>query len=86
MDGTNDHTEERIAGLLRLLPPAPAGWVEAAQELPGALVGIDVLVARATADAAYRAHVLQGLEQALLDAGLEASPAVVEALRHRLQR
>ena len=37
MDGTIDHTEERIAGLLRLLPPAPDGWIEAAQELPSAL-------------------------------------------------
>lgn len=86
MDGTIDHTEERIAGLLRLLPPVPDGWIEAAQELPSALAGIDALVARATEDAAYRARVVEGLEQALLDAGLEPSPAVVEALRHRLER
>lgn len=86
MDETIDHTEERIAGLLRLLPPAPDGWVVAAQELPSALASIDMLAARATEDAADLAHVVHGLEQALLDAGLAPSPAVVDVLRHRLDR
>ena len=78
------HDEERLAALLRLLPPAPAGWVEAAQQLPAARTVIDSIVARAEADAAYRARVLSDLEAALEAEGHEASPSVVAALRIRL--
>ena len=84
MDGSIDHTEERIAEQLRLLPPAPSGWVAAAQELPRALAGLDALVARATEDAAFRARVVVGLEQALAAEGIEPSPVVVETFRRRL--
>src|SRR5262245_6339790 len=45
------YDEERIAELLAVLPPAPAGWVEAAQELPRARAEISGLVERAQADA-----------------------------------
>ena len=41
------YDEERLGELLRLLPPAPAGWVTAAQELPVARVQLDALVERA---------------------------------------
>src|SRR5204863_460189 len=51
----NGFDEERIGRLLRLLPPAPVGWVRAAQELPAARAALDELVARAEEDAeAYR--------------------------------
>ena len=43
----NAYDEERIGRLLRLLPPAPEGWVRAAQELPAARAMLDELVARA---------------------------------------
>ncbi|HXR11119.1 MAG TPA: hypothetical protein VN770_02385 [Gaiellaceae bacterium] len=78
------YDEERLAALLRLLPPAPSGWVEAAQELPHARAVLDSIVARATADAAYRARVLSNLEAALEAEGHEASPSVIAALRLRL--
>ena len=80
----NGYDEERIAELLRLLPPAPVGWVRAAQELPAARDEITALVARAEADAAFRARVVADLEAALEAEGIEATPSVVAALRLRL--
>jgi hypothetical protein len=77
--------EERLGELLRLLPPAPAGWVEAATELPRARAGLDALVERAEQDAAFRAQVVADLEDALRTAGVEPRPALVEHLRTRLR-
>jgi hypothetical protein len=67
-----------------MLPPAPEGWVQAAQELPTARRGLDEIVARAEADAAFRAQVLADLEQALQSEGLEPQPRVVDELRRLL--
>ncbi len=77
--------EERIAALLRLLPPAPEGWVQAAQQLPAARQGLDAIVERAERDAEYRAAILADLETALAAASVDPSPAVVEHLRKRLR-
>ena len=82
----SSYDEERLAELLALLPPAPRGWVEAAQELPLARTQLDGLVARAEADAAFRTQVLADLETALGAAGVEPRPVVVESLRRRLER
>jgi hypothetical protein len=78
------HPEERLAELLALLPPAPQGWVEAAQELPLARPGLDRLVARAEADARFRELLIADLEAAFAQEGIEADAATVEALRKRL--
>ena len=78
------YDEERIARLLRLLPPAPDGWVQAAQELPRARAELTAIVARAEADAAFRAQVLADLEAALESEGIDPIPSVVAALRVRL--
>jgi hypothetical protein len=75
---------ERLGELLRLLPPAPAGWVQAAQELPLARAGLDEIVARAEADAAFRQALVDDLEAALADAGFSAEPRLVDAVRRRL--
>ena len=80
------YDEERLGELLALLPPAPRAWVQAAQELPLARQQVDGLVARAEADAAFRAQVLADLEAALDAAGVEPRPVVVESLRRRLAR
>jgi hypothetical protein len=77
------YDDEQIAKLLAALPPAPRGWVEAAQELP--LARLDEIVARAEADARFRAHVLADLEGALRAEGYDPDPALVEALRVRLR-
>ena len=78
------YNEERIAELLRLLPPTPEGWVRAAQELPQARAELAAIVARAEADAAFRAIVVADLEAALESEGIEPTPSVVAALRVRL--
>jgi len=78
--------EERLAELLRELPPAPESWVRAAQELPLARRTLDEIVARAEADARFRQALLADLEAALAAEGYEPPSAVVDALRDRLAR
>ena len=68
------YEEERIAALLQQLPPAPEGWVRAAQELPLARLELDEIVARAEADAAFRQALIADLERALEREGLRARP------------
>ena len=77
--------EERLARLIRALPPAPAAWVRAAQELPLARTELDEIVSRAEEDAAFRARLVAGLEAALEAEGYERDPVVVEALRLRFK-
>ena len=78
------YDEERLGELLRLLPPAPEAWVEAAQELGPARRTLDELVERASADEAFRRALLADLEAALAAAGYEPRPALVRSLRARL--
>ena len=80
------YDEERLGEILRLLPPAPAGWVEAAQVLPRARVELDALVARAEQDVTFRWALVDDLEDAMRVAGVEPRPVVVEHLRRRLTR
>ena len=75
---------ERIAELLRALPPAPRGWVEAAQELPNARRGLDQIVERAEADAEFRTRLIADLEQALAAEGIEPDTQLLDELRRRL--
>jgi hypothetical protein len=80
----NRYHEERLAELISGLPPAPAGWTEAAQELPLARVEIDRIVARAEADAAFRTALIADLEATLAREGVEPVRPLVDALRRRL--
>ena len=75
---------ERLARLIGMLPPAPRGWVLAAQELPAARRGLDDIVARAEADFAYRRTLLADLEAALLAEGFEPDRRALDELRRRL--
>jgi hypothetical protein len=79
----NAFHEERIALFLRLLRPAPVGWVQAAQELPGARRTMDEIVARAEADAAFQAALVADLEAALAQEGFEPSRPLLDELRKR---
>ena len=79
-----EYDEQRLGRLIGMLPPAPEGWVRAAQELPAARRGLDQLVARAEADAAFRASVLADLESALQAEGVEPEPRMVDTLRRLL--
>jgi regulator of protease activity HflC (stomatin/prohibitin superfamily) len=77
--------EEQLARLIHALPPAPEGWVRAAQELPVARAELDEIVARAEADAEFRRRLVTDLEAALEAEGYERSPEVVEELRLRFK-
>jgi hypothetical protein len=78
-----DH--DTLGRLIAGLPPVPHGWILAAQELPAARRGIDDIVDRAVADAAYRARVVADLESALAEVGVEPTPPILEELRERFR-
>jgi hypothetical protein len=80
----NGFDEEQIGRLLRLLPPAPEGWVHAAQELPAARAMLDEIVTRAEQDAAFRLQLQADLERAVAAAGYAPSPFIVSRLRRFL--
>jgi hypothetical protein len=77
-------SEEYIAELIAALPPAPAGWVQAAVELPAAREAIDQLVAQALADQAAREAILADLDAAVRHAGVEPRPELLDLIRVRL--
>ena len=76
--------EVTIARLLRELPRPPAGWIQAAQELPAARAALDGLVARADADLRLREEILADLEAALRREGFKPDRRNVAVLRARL--
>jgi hypothetical protein len=84
MTTESGYDEERVAELLRTLPPAPEAWVRAAQELPQARREIDEIAARVEADKEFRAAVTADLEAALEAAGYDIDPSLLPALRARL--
>ena len=77
------YDEERLAELLAALPPAPEGWVQAAQELPRARLGLDEILDRIEADEAFRQACIADLETALAEAGYEPDARLLAALRER---
>jgi hypothetical protein len=81
----NAWNEERLGFLLRLLTPAPRGWVEAAAELPRLRAVLDDLVERAETDAAFRAALIADLETALAREGVEPTARVLRELKTRLR-
>jgi hypothetical protein len=81
----NAYDHDALARLIAALPPAPQAWVEAAQELPQARRGVDDIVARAEADAAYRARVIADLESALADVGIQPTQPILDELAERLR-
>jgi len=80
----SNYDAETLARLIGMLPPAPEGWVQAAQELPAARGEINQIVARAQADADFRTALLADLETALQAEGIEPEPRVVDKVRRLL--
>jgi hypothetical protein len=80
---TNDI--ELLARLIGALPPAPEGWVAAAQELPRARAGLDDLVVRSGGDAQLRARLVADLESALAESGISPTPRILAEARARLE-
>lgn len=81
MSATSGYDEERLGELLGQLPPAPAAWVRAAQELPAARLGLDAIVERARIDAEFRVLLVADLEAALAAAGYEPTDELIDAVR-----
>jgi hypothetical protein len=79
------YDEQRLAELIKKLPPAPHAWVEAAQELPLARGTLDDIVARAEADLAFRDALVADLEEALRLEGYEPETLPLDELRRRLE-
>ena len=84
MTSTGRYDEERLGELLRAPPPAPEGWVRAAQELPRSRRELDDIVARAVADEAFRKALIDDLDRALRDVGYEPEALPLDELRRRL--
>jgi hypothetical protein len=84
MTQNDSYDETRLAELLRALPPAPEGWVRAAQELPRVRRELDDIVARAEADAEFRQALIADLEAALRLEGYEPEVIPLDELRKRL--
>jgi hypothetical protein len=84
MTQNDSYDEARLAELLRALPPAPEGWVRAAQELPRVRRELDDIVARAEADAEFRRALIADLEAALRLEGYEPEIIPLDELRKRL--
>jgi hypothetical protein len=80
----NAWNEERLGELLRLLRPAPDGWVDAAAQLPRLRAVLDDLVARAESDAAFREALVADLEATLAREGVQPTERALTALRMRL--
>jgi hypothetical protein len=84
MKSTGRYDEVRLGELLRALPPAPEGWVQAAQELPRSRRELDDIVARAVADDSFRRALIADLNAALRNVGNEPESLPLEELRRRL--
>ncbi len=81
---TSNEPMEELARLIGVLRPAPAGWVEAAQELPRLRASLDDLVVRAEQDAELRARLVSDLESALAESGIPPTPRLLAEARRRL--
>jgi hypothetical protein len=81
----NAYEEERLAELIRALPPAPEAWVRAAQVLPLARRQLDDIVARAEAELEFRRALAADLERALRTEGYEPDALPLDELRRRLE-
>ena len=79
------YDEQRLAELIKALPPAPQAWVEAAQVLPLARGRLDDIVARAEADLAFRDALVANLEETLRLEGYEPETMPLDELRRRLE-
>lgn len=77
--------EERLALLIRRLPPAPRPWVEAAVAVPTTRRALDQILALAQADSEFRSELLADLDRAVERAGHEPDPRLARQLRSALE-
>jgi hypothetical protein len=84
MTAAHGYDEEQLGRLIGLLPPAPEGWVRAAQEIPAFRRTLDEIVARAEADEAFRRALIADLEVAIAAAGYALKPRILDELRTKM--
>lgn len=78
------YTDRELAGLLRSLPPPPAHWVEAAQQIPQIKRQITEVLPFLESTAPGRAVETAELEKAIEAAGLVPEPQLVTELQRHL--
>jgi hypothetical protein len=72
--------EHEIGRYLRLLPPAPAEWMQAAQELPFLSAELAGILERARADDGFRDGLRSDADATLREHGYDLSPSVLAHL------
>lgn len=72
--------EHELGRLLRLLPPAPAGWTRAAQELPFLSDELAGILERARGDGGFRDALRADAGATLRQQGYDLSPSVLAHL------
>jgi len=80
----SEYSERELAGLLRTLPPPPAHWVEAAEQIPQIKRQINDVLPFLESTAPGRAVETAELENAIEAAGLVAEPQLVAELQRHL--
>jgi hypothetical protein len=76
--------ELEIGRLIRLLPPAPAEWTQAAQELPFLSAELTGILERAHGDGRFRHALRADADAALREHGYDLSPSVLAHLMRLL--
>jgi hypothetical protein len=72
--------ELEIGRLIRLLPPAPAEWTQAAQELPFLSAELAGILERARGDGGFRDALRADAGATLREEGYDLSPSVLAHL------
>jgi hypothetical protein len=72
--------EHEMGRLLRLLRPAPAEWVQAAQELPFLSAELADILDRARGDGSFRDRLRTDADATLKEHGYDLSPSVLAHL------
>jgi hypothetical protein len=76
--------ELQIGRLLRLLPPAPAEWTQAAQEVPFLGAELTDILERARGDGGFREGLRTDAGATLREHGYDLSPSVLAHLMRLL--
>jgi hypothetical protein len=76
--------ELQIGRLLRLLPPAPAEWTQAAQEVPFLGAELTDILERARGDGRFRDGLRTDADATLREHGYDLSPSVLAHLMRLL--
>lgn len=80
----SEYTDQELAGLLRVLKPAPTSWVEAAQQIPRMKKQVAEVLPYLEEIAPDRASETAELEKAISAAGLTPEPQLLAELQRHI--